>query len=236
MENKSSLLGCLNQIKMSFPKFVVGNLPLSKLLLKEEKQRFFNGKVEDPRQKHSGMTPSLMGFTLIELLVVVLIIGILAAVALPQYQKAVEKSKATQAITLLKSVYQAAEAYQLANGNWPTDFDELSVDIPWTGNIQIFGNYPALSNDEWSLQLYRPNNETYIGLIITRLSGKYKGGQFQIWKKHEDSDVIPDTLLCGEQKSGTYALADGVSYCTKLFQGTTKLAEGGSGRVYTFMQ
>ena len=236
MENKSSLLGCLNQIKMSFPKFVVGNLPLSKLLLKEEKQRFFNGKVEDPRQKHSGMTPSLMGFTLIELLVVVLIIGILAAVALPQYQKAVEKSKATQAITLLKSVYQAAEAYQLANGNWPTDFDELSVDIPWTGNIQIFGNYPALSNDEWSLQLYRPNNETYIGLIITRLSGKYKGGQFQIWKKHEDSHVIPDTLLCGEQKSGTYALADGVSYCTKLFQGTTKLAEGGSGRVYTFMQ
>ena len=179
---------------------------------------------------------SKQAFTLIELLVVVLIIGILAAVALPQYQKAVEKSKATQAITLLKSVYQAAEAYQLANGNWPTDFDELSVDIPWTGNIQIFGNYPALSNDEWSLQLYRPNNETYIGLIITRLSGKYKGGQFQIWKKHEDSHVIPDTLLCGEQKSGTYALADGESFCTKLFQGTTKLADGSGGRVYTFMQ
>ena len=95
-------------------------------------------------------------FTLIELLVVVLIIGILAAVALPQYQKVVEKSRATQALTLLKSVGQAMEAHHLASGEWATSFDELAIDIPLTGNTQFIPGdsvKDTRSNNDWSLQL-----------------------------------------------------------------------------------
>ena len=56
------------------------------------------------------------GFTLIELLVVVLIIGILAAVAVPQYQKAVEKSRVMEAITILKEMDQAQQLCTLEHG------------------------------------------------------------------------------------------------------------------------
>lgn len=49
----------------------------------------------------------MKGFSLIELLTVVLIVGILSAIALPQYTKAVEKSRAAEAMTLCKSVIEA---------------------------------------------------------------------------------------------------------------------------------
>ena len=67
------------------------------------------------------------GFTLIELLVVVLIIGILAAVALPQYEKAVMKSRAINAIQTAEAVVKASEAYYLANGEYSSNFDNLDV-------------------------------------------------------------------------------------------------------------
>lgn len=69
-------------------------------------------------------------FTLIELLVVVLIIGILSAIALPQYQRAVVKSRAVQAITLVKSVRDAAEVYYWANGVYPSSLDDIDVGVP----------------------------------------------------------------------------------------------------------
>ncbi len=96
------------------------------------------------------------GFTLIELLVVVLIIGILAAVALPQYQKAVKKAKLIHVITSMKTLAGAMDVYALEHDSpkensyiqlFPgtaldIDLPEQNISATWEGND---GGYLSIS-------------------------------------------------------------------------------------------
>ncbi len=74
-------------------------------------------------------------FTLIELLVVVLIIGILAAIAVPQYQVAVAKSRFATIKDLTKSIQQAQEIYYLSHGQYTTKIKDLDIVLPAGGEL-----------------------------------------------------------------------------------------------------
>ena len=76
-------------------------------------------------------------FTLIELLVVVLIIGILASVALPQYQKAVDKAHFVKTMAAGDALLQAEKVYFLENGKYTANREELDISVSacviWVG-------------------------------------------------------------------------------------------------------
>ena len=122
------------------------------------------------------------GFTLIELLVVVLIIGILAAVAMPQYQLAVMKSRAMEGLVGLDAWRKAQRPYYLANGKYKYSWEGLDITVPnqdkyefhsqW-GKIEynvnpnlVLGFYPATNR----LRCRAKTGETLENKVCTTLS------------------------------------------------------------------
>ena len=91
------------------------------------------------------------GFTLIEILVVILIIGILAAVALPQYKVSVWSSRYANTKSVARTIADAEERYFLTNSQYTTNFWDLDIDVGTksadgksisfpNGNCEVFGN------------------------------------------------------------------------------------------------
>jgi len=92
------------------------------------------------------------GFTLIELLVVVLIIGILAAIAVPKYELAVEKSRAVQALIAVRAAADAQKRYFLETGSYAATWDDLDISLPAYKIVNSGGDYAYLDNG-WEISL-----------------------------------------------------------------------------------
>lgn len=120
-------------------------------------------------KRHTRPLRSRKGFTLIELLVVVLIIGILAAIAVPQYFKVVEKGKAAEAFQYLASLKGAQERYLAKNGQYATSVSVFDVDLGTLNKFTLGLSATSGAAPTWTATFTRnnPAPAVYGNYVIT---------------------------------------------------------------------
>ncbi len=120
------------------------------------------------------------GFTLVEMLVVVLIIGILASVAIPNYTRSVEKSRATEAMNMVKALNDGVYAYAAERSACPPSFSKVLVEVPGTkiSDTQVQGKYFSY---KLNAAVNAPIPGTSCGGVVAeRLSGDV----YRIWNPY----------------------------------------------------
>ncbi|WP_432634297.1 type IV pilin protein [Candidatus Avelusimicrobium sp.] len=148
------------------------------------------------------------GFTLIELLVVVLIIGILAGVAVPQYTKAVLKARYTELQTTIFAFKNASEVYYMANGDYPHSWEDTDLDLPagCSLNTGTDRGWMYCKKNQLSFDFFDANNQNLVGFYS--VNGILKVGYIQ-WL---DNSPYPAQRECWARTQDE----EGASFCKSL--------------------
>ena len=101
---------------------------------------------------HPTMKNSRSGFTLIELLVVVVVIGILAAIAIPKFQNTKGKANAASLSSDLRNLATAEESYFYDNGSYTSNLSAMNVNL--TNGVTV--NFGAATSAGWSAVVTHP--------------------------------------------------------------------------------
>ena len=157
-------------------------------------------------------------FTLIELLVVVLIIGILAAVALPQYQKAVMRARVAEYRINLDALAKAANSYYLANSTYANGNDLAKLDIVLPECKLLPGLDSFVNNCQYTLYGFS-GHYSNTPVVQLRNSSRSLGDMLILPIKDQPAGLKAGTLYCRQLEKGPNCTHLG---CTSSIQkGTT---------------
>jgi len=153
------------------------------------------------------MKNTTKGFTLIELLVVVLIIGILSSIALPQYQKAVEKIRVAEVMTYADAWIKAQQLYKMANGSFSNDLTNLDISLP---ELKYFSKINTGARDMAQIYFTPKDNSSFYGMY--RLAARLRFGVGDDKFTLERVCISKDAAVGGK----------GVAICQAISNSTTK--------------
>ena len=158
------------------------------------------------------------GFTLTELLIAVVILGVLVSVAMPQYMRSVERSRATEAMSAIKSINDAIYVYYSDKEDCPERFTQLAVTLPDNSDEST----PYIINTKYfSFQLNSgvgvniPGSNCE-GVIAQRINsgGKYN---YYIWNPYRPGTTGKALALqCGSLDSESPLNAASQAVCESL--------------------
>ena len=153
----------------------------------------------------------LGGFTLIELLVVVLIIGILAAMALPQYFKAVERSRMTEAVTIMDSIVKSQRRKYMQTNDYASLFEGLDVSPKGaTGRSYFTKGDPVTGAGGNGFEIGLAKSDFTISLVFASrmVDGNYRHPSLQYRYELHRSYQSDNTTCLGLNQAGRELCAD----------------------------
>ncbi len=181
-------------------------------------------------------------FTLIELLVVVLIIGILSAIAIPQYQKAVYRARNTKLKNYVTAIATAQQSYYLANGKFAADFKDLDIDLPFAApgtqpnvNIQPCNKIvPGTDSlrEENGIQVFfsaRSPIPSYISVVALYTTGPYKCAGIGRLLGTRSENISPS--FCVEHAEPSFVTTG--DFCKKVEKGELTYTDPWGSRYYS---